>query len=227
MEIRFDQELNLLKSQIATMGGYVEKALDEVVQALVNRQPERLKRIREYEDAINKAHIQVDEKCLELLAIHSPRATDLRLILAVIKINADLERMGDQTMNISHNARHLFSQEPFQSTVDLPAMSKEVRSMVRNSLDAFMLQDLKLAKAVLDHDDVVDSMKDHIFKTLIGQMKNDTSVVERAVDVILIARNMERLADHATNIAEDVVFVATGDDIRHGAGRPPKKKHES
>lgn len=219
MEIRFDQDLNLLKGQIATMGGYVEKALDEVITALLNRQPERLARIQEYENAINQAHIQVDEKCLELLAIHSPRAKDLRLILAVIKINTDLERMGDQTMNISHNARHLFNEAPLLSEVDLPSMSREVRGMVRNALDAFMIQDLRLAKKVLDHDDIVDAMKNDIFKVLTAQMKKDNSIIERALDVILIARNMERLADHATNIAEDVIFVATGDDVRHGAGR--------
>ena len=165
--------------------------------------------------------MQVDEACLNLLARQSPLAADLRLVVAIIKINTDLERMGDQAVNISHNGRRYLMEPPLKPLIDIPRMAEEVRFMVRAALDAFVTQNLKLAHDVLDRDDSVDTLKNTIFKELLGYMSTDSRSIERALDLILIARNLERIGDHATNIAEDVIFACTGEDVRHGARKLP------
>ena len=154
---------------------------------------------------------------MQVLARQAPMASDLRLVLGCIKINSDLDCMGDQAMNIAHYARHYASELPLKPLIDLPKMADEVRKMTREALDAFFKQDQELANAVLLNDDVVDAYKRSIFDELIGIMKQDPKNVDRAMDLILISRNLERIADHATNIAEEVIFVASGVDIRHGA----------
>ncbi len=198
------------------MGGYVERAIEESTQALIRRQPERFDKVYNLEDKINKSHIQVDEACLNLLARQSPLAADLRLIVAIIKINTELERMGDQAVNISQNGKHYLESSPIKPLEDLPKMAQEVRVMVRKALDAFVQQDPKLAQDVLDIDDTIDALKDRIFEDLIALMQKDPAVISQAINLILIARNLERLGDHATNIAEDVIFAVSGEDIRHG-----------
>jgi len=222
MERHFDTELRSLKEQILAMGGNVESAIEEATQALLLREPARFDRVYELEKSINLAHIQVDEACLKLLARQSPLAADLRLVIAVIKINTDLERMGDQAVNISHNGNRYLSAPALKPLIDIPRMAQEVRVMVRESLDAFVKQDLEMAQQVLDRDDSVDALKNKIFHDLVEYMSKDPTSIERALNLILIARNLERLGDHATNIAEDVIFAITGADIRHG-GRQGKR----
>lgn len=212
----FDDELKDLKDRILAMGGLVERAVEESTQALLLRQPDRLKQVYELEDRINREHIQVDEACVELLARQSPLASSLRFIIAILKISTDLERMGDQAVNISYNAREYLENTPLEGLEDFGIMAKAVRTMVRQSLDAFVQQDRDLAKAVLESDDVVDQLKDKIFHTLIAQMQSKPAIIEQALNLILIARNLERLGDHATNIGEDVIYAVTGHDIRHG-----------
>jgi phosphate transport system protein len=219
MDRQFDTELQKLKQQILAMGGYVEQALEEATRALMDRTPERFDRVHELEKKINLAHIQVDEECLKLLATQSPLAKDLRLIIALIKINTDLERMGDQAVNISGNGLRYLQEPPLKPLIDLPRMAEEVRFMVRESLDALVKQDAVLAQDVLNRDDSVDALKDQIFRELITYMISDPKTIERSLNLILIARNLERLGDHATNIAEDVIFAVTGQDIRHGGQR--------
>ncbi len=219
MDRHFDAELQKLKELILSMGGHVEQAVEEATQALILREPERLDRVFELENSINQEHIQVDESCLNLLARQAPMATDLRLIVAIMKINTDLERMGDQAVNISHNAKRYLTEPPLKPLIDLPRMAQEVRKMVRDALDAFLSRDEALAQSVLKRDDTVDALKDQIFRELITYMMSDPRTIERAMNLILIARNLERLGDHATNIAEDVIFAITGRDIRHGAAR--------
>ncbi|MGZ3685698.1 MAG: phosphate signaling complex protein PhoU, partial [Bdellovibrionota bacterium] len=161
----------------------------------------------------------------ELLARQSPLAADLRLVIAILKISTDLERMGDQAVNISYNAKDYLEGEPVKDLVDIPRMAKEVKAMVRDALDAFVRQDRTLAEEVLLKDDVVDNLKDKVFHELIAYMTRTPTNIKQALDLILIARNLERLGDHATNIAEDVIFAVTGDDIRHGgtsSGNKPK-----
>lgn len=216
MERHFHGELRELKDRILSMGGYVEKALEEAIQGLVKREPERFKLVHEWESKINEAHIEVDEICLHLLARQAPLAQDLRLVLAVVKINTDLERMGDQAVNISLNGQHYLNEMPLSHINELAKMAVEVREMVRESLDAFVRRDGPLARKVLEKDDDVDRYKDQIFQSLISYMKTHPEAVESSLDILLIARNLERLGDHATNIAEDVIFITTGKDVRHG-----------
>lgn len=216
MHRHFDLELKELKEQILTMGHNVEKAIEAALRGLTERKPEHFDQVREIEKLINQAHIEIDEACVKLLARQAPLAADLRLIVAVIKINTDLERMGDQAVNISHNGRHYLSEPPLKELIDLPRMADEVKGMVQGALGAFVKQDSEQARNVLKMDDTVDRLKNEIFHELIGYMTRDPKCIERALDLILIARNLERLGDHATNIAEDVIFVSTGKDVRHG-----------
>ena len=223
MQRHFDAELGELKKRILAMGGYVEKAIEEATQSLLLREPKRLDAVFEYEDEINRAHIEVDELCLNLLARQSPLAADLRLVVAVIKINTDLERMGDQAVNISGNAKIYLAKPPVKPLVDLPKMAQAVRGMVRDSLDAFVRQDVALANKVLANDDIVDRLKSQILDDLVPIMSTNPAMVHQSLELILIARNLERLGDHATNIAEDVIFAMTGEDVRH-KGKIRKKK---
>jgi phosphate transport system protein len=150
------------------------------------------------------------------LARQSPLAADLRLVVAVIKINTDLERMGDQAVNIAYNGQRYLEEPALKPLIDLPRMAQIVREMVRQALDAFVRQDLVLARQVLDRDDAVDNLKDQIFRELLTYMISDPKTIQRALNLILIARNLERLGDHATNIAEDVIYAISGRDVRHG-----------
>jgi phosphate transport system protein len=219
MQRHFEIDLKNLKDQILAMGGHVELAVEAATQALINRKPQDLKAVHELEAKINREHMEVDESCLLLLARQSPLAADLRLVIAVLKISTDLERMGDQAVNIAHNAKDYMEGEPIKELVDIPQMASEVRTMVRDALDAFVRQDNTLAREVLKRDDLVDNLKDKVFQDLIAYMTKNPTRVEQALDLILIARNLERLGDHATNIAEDVIFAATGKDVRHGGDK--------
>jgi phosphate transport system protein len=216
MERHFDSELRALKEQILSMGGAVERAIEEATHGLVDREPARFKTVHELEKGINQSHIEVDENSVKLLARQSPLAADLRLVVAIIKINTDLERMGDQAVNIAYNGERYLSEPPLKPLIDLPRMAQIVREMVRQSLDAFVKKDIQLARQVLDRDDSVDRLKDQIFRELLTYMISDPRTIERALNLILIARNLERLGDHATNIAEDVIYAISGQDIRHG-----------
>jgi len=223
MQRQIDHELNKLRSVILSMGQDVEAAVEEATEGLIERDPARLKKVREYEDRINAYHLEVDELCLKLIAQQSPLAADLRMILAIIKINADLERMGDQAMNISLNVRDYLDKDPLAEAATIASMAHTVRKMVRDAMEAFVKADLTLSEQVLLQDDVVDEAKRTTFRRLIEVMKQDGRQVEGAVDLMLVSRNLERLGDHATNIAEDVIFATTGKDIRHGGFQSGQK----
>ncbi|MBX9766741.1 MAG: phosphate signaling complex protein PhoU [Bdellovibrionales bacterium] len=218
MERRIDRRGLELKALILEMGGLVEKSVEIVTSALHRRDVTLLDMVWPIEARINKAHIAVDEACLDVLATQSPLASDLRLILAIIKINTDLERMGDQAVNIAHNVKHYLSGPPISHGIDFATGTEFVRAMVRDTLDAFMKLDVDCAKKVLAQDDTVDAMKHDIFKKMVAFIGENPKMSEQALDLILIARNLERLGDHATNIAEDVIFAVTGRDVRHGGG---------
>jgi phosphate transport system protein len=220
MERRLETELKELKSQILEMGSHVEEAIEKATEALQQRNVAKLEEVYRLEDKINKAHMDIDNACLGILARQAPVAASLRLILAIIKINTDLERMGDQSVNISQNAEHYLGDQIVDASLNLPRMATLVRAMVRDSLDAFMKSDSALATKVLESDDAVDELRDLVFEKLVPYMKDHPNRVEAALDLILISRNLERLADHATNIAEDVIFAYTGEDVRH----PESKK---
>jgi phosphate transport system protein len=216
----FDAELKHLKDSILTMGGMVEKALESATQALIHRDAKLFEEVFELERKINRQHVAVDEECLTMLARQSPLAADLRLVLAVVKINTDLERMGDQAVNIAKNGQRYIAEAPIKPLIDLPKMAAAVQAMVRKALDAFVRTDTALAHQVLSSDDEVDNFKHLIFRELIKLMREQPKIIEQALTLILIARNLERLGDHATNIAEDVIFAVTGKDIRHQGGGP-------
>lgn len=217
MERQVDSQIDQLKGLILTMGGYVEKALDHAIQALINRDPKGFADVHTLEAKINEDHVKVDTACMTFLAKQGPVARDLRLIISIIKINTDLERMGDQCTNIAHTGKDYFTRSPVApELVDIDQMSRIARKMVKDSLDSFVREDEKLAQSVLLMDDEVDRLKSKVFKDLTTYIKSNPQNVDAALDVILIARNLERLGDHATNIAEDVIFVSTGKDVRHG-----------
>jgi phosphate transport system protein len=168
------------------------------------------------ESAINDAEREIDELSLDLLAMQQPMAVDLRFILAVLKINADLERVGDQAVNIAQRVLDLISEPEVQLPVDIPRMADSVSTMVQRALEAFLDGKAEVAEAVLQMDGIVDRMKDEAFIVLVQKMHNEPAVTRSALNVLLISRNLERIADHATNIAEDVIFWVRGADVRHG-----------
>ncbi len=222
MQRQFETELRELKNRILAMGGLVEQAIEKSTLVLQTRDPAMLTQVKAIERKINEENMAIDHICLEILARLSPVATDLRLILAIIKINTDLERMGDQAMNIGYNVDHYQEDGAVSLQLNLPSMAVLVKNMVREALDAFMKDDVALAEKVLVSDDAVDQFKNRVFNKMVEYMKSHPEKIESALDMILIARNLERMADHATNIAEDVIFACTGEDVRHGVG---KSKH--
>lgn len=198
------------------MGGHVERALAEVTAGLSERNTARFALVHEIEKKINEEQIRVDNSCLSLLAKQSPVAKDLRLVLSIIKINTDLERMGDQSVNIAYTGTDYLTRAPLAIAGELQKMGDLVRRMVKESLDSFVRGDTEAAKRILETDDLVDETKNRVFRELTEHMKTNPKDVEASLDLILIARNLERLGDHATNIAEDVIFAQTGKDVRHG-----------
>ncbi|MBK9323668.1 MAG: phosphate signaling complex protein PhoU [Bdellovibrionaceae bacterium] len=216
MERTIDAQLDELKRLILVMGGHVERALSEATVALISRNSESFNLVHEIEKKINEGHIAVDNACLALLAKQGPVAKDLRLILSIVKINTDLERMGDQCVNIAHTGKDYLARKPLNTLADISKMSEVARSMVKESLDCFVRGDVELAKRILLMDDEVDCLKNKVFKDQLSHMKTSSQDVEACLDLILVARNLERLGDHATNIAEDVIFAFTGKDVRHG-----------
>jgi phosphate transport system protein len=217
--IRFHQELDELKHRILAMAGMAEQAIDLAVQAFSQRDPALCQRVIANESAINRAEREVDEFAIDLLAMQQPMAIDLRFILAVLKINADLERVGDQAVNIVQRVMNMIELPASELPVDIPAMATRVRAMVRDALRSFIEGDPELAKHVLEADDEVDRINREAFASLSEAMRADPEVAVQALDVLSIARNLERVADHATNIAEDVIFWIRGADVRHGAGQ--------
>ena len=214
MERSIDGQLDELKRHIVMMGGHVEKAIQEVIVALLKKEEFRFQSVHQMEEQINEDQVRVDNFCIQLLAKQSPVAKDFRMILSILKINTDLERMGDQATNIAFTAQDYFKRKPVPQAQVLVKMSEVVRHMVKESLDSFVRGDVVLAKKILLMDDEVDTMKNQVFKDLTAHMKANSQDVEASLDVILMARNLERLGDHATNIAEDVSYAISGQDIR-------------
>jgi phosphate transport system protein len=215
MERHFETEMQALKNRLLSMGAMVEERVHQAVLALMERNAQAAETIIAGDAEVNELQIEVDDRCLKLLALQQPMASDLRLITAAMKINADLERIGDQAVNIAENSLKLMTAAPLKPIIDLPRMAEISEGMTRDSLDAFVRKDPALARSVLARDDEVDQLKDHIFRVLLTYMMADPGTIERALSLILVSRNLERIADHATNIAEDVIFVVEAKDVRH------------
>ncbi len=213
----FIEELDELQKKLLEMGGLVESGVHNSVLSLTEHNETLAQEVLRNEARINQMEIEVDDFAVGLMALYQPMARDLRFLTAAIKINADLERMGDLAVNIVERALSLIYQPPVKPLIDIPQMAKLVESMVRRSLDAFVKRDPELARAVLLSDDAVDELRDAIYHELIGFMERDSRTVSRAVDLMFVARNLERIADHATNISEDVLYLVQGVDVRHHA----------
>jgi phosphate transport system protein len=216
MRSRFQQGLDELKEKLLRMGGLAEQAIDRATEAYRTRDSKYCQLVLTGENAINEAEREIDELSLDLLAMQQPMAVDLRFILAVLKINADLERVGDQAVNIAQRVLDLISEPEVQLPVDIPRMADTVSTMVQRALESFLDGKAEVAEAVLQMDGIVDRMKDEAFIVLVQKMSNEPAVTRQALNVLLISRNLERVADHATNIAEDVIFWVRGADVRHG-----------
>ena len=211
----FIEELDELQRELLEMAGLVELAVHESVVAVTSRDPARAQLVLVNEARINQMEIRIDEMAVRLLALHQPMARDLRFLTAAIKINNDLERMGDLAVNIVERALSLISQPPINPNIDMPQLARVVESMVRNSLDSFVKRDAELARSVLLSDDAVDNQRTLICDELVRFMQQEPAMIPRALDLFIIARSLERIADHATNIAEDVLYLAQGIDVRH------------
>ena len=216
MRSRFQQGLDELRDKLLRMGGLAEQAIDRITEAYRTRDAKFCQLVLTGEDDINQSERDIDELALDLLAMQQPMAVDLRFILAVVKINADLERVGDQAVNIAQRILDLISEPEVQLPVDIPRMAASVTTMVQRALESFLDGRAEVAETVLQMDNIVDRMKDEAFVVLVQKMISDPHTTRAALNVLLIARNLERIADHATNIAEDVIFWVRGADVRHG-----------
>jgi len=211
----FIEELEDLQGRLLEMGTLVESAIHHSVLALVERSEDMARQVLRNEDRINHLEVEIDDLAVRLLALQQPMAKDLRLLTAAIKINTDLERMGDLAVNIVERSIALMHLPPVKPLIDIPQMARTVESMVRKSLDAFVKREPELARSVLLSDDEVDRLRDSVHNELVSFMQKDPAVIPQALDLILVARHLERIADHATNIAEDTLFLVKGVDVRH------------
>ncbi|MGE3189348.1 MAG: phosphate signaling complex protein PhoU [Vicinamibacterales bacterium] len=211
----FQEELEALKERLLAMGGLAEERVREAVRGLAERDPEQLEAVLAGDEPVNDLHMEVDDRCFKLLALHQPMAADLRVIVAAVKINTDLERVGDLAVNIAEAGKRYLQHAPVKPLIDIPRMGDIAQLMLRDALDAFVRRDVALAESVLAEDDRLDALKTQIFRELLTYMLQDTGTIEPSLDLILISRHLERIGDHATNIAEDVIFMVSAKDVRH------------
>jgi phosphate transport system protein len=211
----FEDSIAELKGRLVRMGGTAESMIDQSIRSLLERDAGRHAEIFRQEEEVNGLHIEIDERVINLLALQHPVAADLRLVVMCSKIAGELERIGDQAVNICQNTAELLRYPPLKPLIDIPLMAEVATRMLRESLDAFVKPDPGLAQKVLDADDRVDAFKNQIFRELLTYMMSDPGTIPRALALILIARNLERVGDHATNIAEEAIYAAQGRDVRH------------
>ena len=216
----FEEELGTLQTRLLQMGGLAEERVRVAVHGLMTRDVAQIDRIVAGDEPLNQLHVEIDDRCFRLLALYQPMAVDLRSIVAAVKINSDLERVGDLAVNIAEAARRYVDHAPVKQLIDIPRMGTVAQTMLRDALDAYVRRDIDLARAVLNTDDELDALKTQVFRELLTSMLQDPSTIEPALDLILISRHLERIGDHATNIAEDVIFMVLAKDVRHHAGEP-------
>jgi len=213
----FFEELKVLQGKLLEMSAFVEVAIQRSIAAVLQKDSNAAAEVLRNEARINQIEIEIDDYAVKLLALQQPMATDLRFIVAALKINTDLERMGDLAVNISERAKSLLEQPMIKPMIDMGHIAGLVQSMVRKSLDAFVTRDSELARSVLASDDAVDNLRTANYHELVSFMEKDPHNIKAALDLLAISRNLERIADHSTNIAEDVLFLVKGVDVRHHA----------
>ncbi len=213
----FVEDLDTLTTKLLEMSSLVEAAIQRSISAVIHKDKDAAEEVFRNEARINEIEIEIDEFATNLLALQQPMAADLRLIVAALKINTDLERMGDLSVNIAERAQSLMISPVVKPMIDIPHIAVLVQSMVRKALDAFVNRDADLARSVLASDDAVDSLRTASYHELISFMEQDPHNIRQALDLLTVTRNLERIADHSTNIAEDVMFLVKGVDVRHHA----------
>jgi phosphate transport system protein len=216
----FQEELGELKARLLEMGGLAEERVRTAVRALIDRDAALVERVLRGDGPINQLHIEIDNRCFKLLALHQPMAVDLRAIVSAVKINTDLERVGDLAVNIAEAVVRYMRHPPVKPLIDIPHMAEIAQRMLRDALDAYVQRDVPKAEAVLAEDDRLDGLKTQVFRELLTYMLQNPSTIEPALDLILVSRHLERIGDHATNVAEDVIFMVSARDVRHHAGEP-------
>jgi phosphate transport system protein len=219
---QYEEDLRAVRGDLLKMGGLVERQIAEAMEALVNRDTPKAREIIARDAEVNRMDVETDEHCIRLLALHQPAASDLRFITTGLKITTDLERIGDNAVNICERVLELNEEPQLKPYLDLPRMAAAAQSMLKDSLDAFLRDDAALAEEVIERDDEVDQLNYQMYRELLSYMAEDPHTIPRATRLLFISKYLERIADHATNIAEMVVFMVKGRTIRH----MDKKKHE-
>jgi phosphate transport system protein len=213
----FAEELDELKHRLLAMGDLAQERLRLAMRSLVERDRDLIAEVIRGDEVINGLHLEIDDRCFKLLALHQPMAVDLRTIVAAVKINSDLERVGDLAVNVAEAAERYLAHEPVKPLIDLPRMGDMAQRMLHESLAAFLSHNVEAAQNVLTQDDVLDALKNQVFRELLTYMIGDPRKIEPGIDLVLISRHLERVGDHATNIAEDVIFIVDARDVRHHA----------
>ena len=215
MQRHFDEELQQLKEKLLRMSGLVEDIIATSIKSLVDRNAQLAEKTIKADNAIDMFEIEIDDLSLRLLALYQPQAGDLRFITSTMRINNDLERIGDLAVNIAHRTLDLLKAPPLKSLTDINKMAAASQSMLKDSLNAFVNNDSKLAEDVCRRDDEVDNLNHQIFMKVLTEKPHEQTEVERAIDFILVAKNLERIADHSTNISEEVIYMVEGKTIKH------------
>jgi phosphate transport system protein len=216
----FQEELDAMQARLLEMGGLAEERVRVAVHGLMTRDVVLVDHIVAGDEPLNQLHVEIDDRCFRLLALYQPMATDLRAIVAAVKINSDLERVGDLAVNIAEAARRYVDHPPVKQLIDIPRMGTVAQTMLRDALDAYVRRDIDLARAVLNADDELDALKTQVFRELLTYMLQDPATIQPSLDLILVSRHLERIGDHATNIGEDVIFMVSAQDVRH---HPPTR----
>jgi phosphate transport system protein len=217
MERHFERDIDTLKEQLLLMGGRAEQLVRKSIESLVRRDPEQARSTFEDDRLIDRLEIEIEERCIRLFALQQPLATDLRFIMAALKISNDLERVGDHGVNIAQSTVRLADQPLLKPLVDIPRMADLATAMLHDALDAFVRRDTENARRLCRADDEVDQLNRQVFRELVSYMIESPPTISRAMELILVARNLERVADLATNIAEEVVFIHEAKIIKHHA----------
>ncbi len=223
MSRAFEEELQQVKERLLVLGGLAEKMIGESISALVERDAGLIQTVYEHEEKADQFCVEIDDRCFKLLALRQPMASDMRFLVAGIKINADLERIADLAVNIANVGADIIAQPSLKPLIDIPRMAARVQEMVRQCLEAFVARNADLAVSIIEADDEIDRLRDQVFRELLTYMMGDPATIPRALDLILVSRHLERMGDHATNIAEDVVYLVRGEDIRERGDKEIRK----